>query len=223
MATAAWRRGVAVSTYGKVIKRGWDWLGVTPANQDCIGGLIEAPALAECLTLNRVTSSLGAAGATYLAYRRAIQEVVTRQLAEWGDDRAAAERTQRRVARPVERDLENVLVDLADDFLCWHLWSSSDSAASASYRSDGRVPQAMPRRFWRLPSVGSAEVRATAATTEHPQEDKGGGAAPPATDGSPSPPVSPEPPLRSFRPLPARSAPHVTASCPVRAASRKTR
>lgn len=36
-------RGVAVSTLGKVIKRGWDWLGVSPARPDAIAGLIEVP------------------------------------------------------------------------------------------------------------------------------------------------------------------------------------
>jgi hypothetical protein len=111
------RRGLAVSTFGKVIKSGWDWLGVTPAAGDRIGGLIEAPALAECLTLNKgdfVRS--GPRGALYLAYRKAIQEGVSAQLAEWGDAPAEADRTRRRAARPVERDLETVLVDLAHDF-----------------------------------------------------------------------------------------------------------
>ena len=35
------RRGIAISTFGKVIKRGWDWLGLTPAAPDLIGGTIE--------------------------------------------------------------------------------------------------------------------------------------------------------------------------------------
>jgi len=111
------RRGLVVSTFGKVIKGGWDWLGVTPAAGDRIGGLIEAPALAECLTLNKgdfVRS--GPRGALYLAYRKAIQEAVSVQLAQWGDAPAEADRSRRRAARPVERDLETVLVDLADDF-----------------------------------------------------------------------------------------------------------
>src|SRR5207245_1181180 len=47
------RRGIAVSTFGKVIKRGWDWLGVTPGAAEHVGGLIEVPDLAECLTLNK--------------------------------------------------------------------------------------------------------------------------------------------------------------------------
>jgi hypothetical protein len=111
------RRGVAVSTLGKVIKRGWDWLGITPNAPDRIGGMIEVPALAECLTLNKADFiRSGPRGATYLAYRRAIQETVQRQLAEWGDARDSVETTRRRVARPIERDLEKVLVDLADDY-----------------------------------------------------------------------------------------------------------
>ncbi|MCK6370182.1 MAG: ATP-binding protein [Gammaproteobacteria bacterium] len=111
------RRGLAVSTYGKVIKRGWDWLGVSPAQADRIGGLIEAPGLAECLTLNKGDFiRTGSRGSIYLAYRRAIQEAVVRQLTEWGDAQDPDERAQRRAARPVERDLEDVLVNLADEF-----------------------------------------------------------------------------------------------------------
>jgi hypothetical protein len=111
------QRGVAVSTFGKVIQRGWDWLGVTPAAPERIGGLIEVPDLAECLTLNKAGFiRSGARGASYLAFRRALQEAVSRQLAAWGDAREAAEEQRRRVARPIERELERVLVDLADDF-----------------------------------------------------------------------------------------------------------
>lgn len=110
-------RGLAVSTLGKVIKQGWDWLGVTPAATDRVAGAIEAPDLAACLTLNKADFlRSGSRGALHLAYRRAIQEVVTACLAEWGDvpepDRAVRPRT----LRPLERDLETVLVDLARDF-----------------------------------------------------------------------------------------------------------
>src|SRR2546425_7691519 len=110
-------RGVAVSTFGKVIKRGWDWLGLAPSAPERLGGLIEVPALAECLTLNKADFiRAGARGATYLAYRKAIQEAVSRQLAVWGDAGEIAERARRRAARPVERDLEVVLADLAGEF-----------------------------------------------------------------------------------------------------------
>jgi Histidine kinase-, DNA gyrase B-, and HSP90-like ATPase len=108
------REGIAISTFGKVIKRGWDWLGLAPAAHAHVSGLIEAPDLAACLTLSKndfIRS--GAPGASYLAYRKAIQEVISRQLAEWGD-RSDAE-TRPRTAR-LERDLERVLEDLADAF-----------------------------------------------------------------------------------------------------------
>jgi hypothetical protein len=111
------QRGVAISTLGKVIRRGWDWLALSPAAPERVTGLIEVPALAECLTLNKADFiRAGARGATYLAYRKAIQEVVSRQLALWGEAGEPAERARRRATRPVERDLEAVLADLADEF-----------------------------------------------------------------------------------------------------------
>lgn len=110
-------RGVAVSTFGKIIKQGWDWLGISPAAPDRVGGLLEAPALADCLTLNKADFiRVGTRGATYLAYRKALQEAVAEQLGEWGDMRDRAEESRRRMAGPLERDLERVLLDLADDF-----------------------------------------------------------------------------------------------------------
>src|SRR5207245_2544067 len=41
-------RGIAISTLGKVIKRGWDWIGISPAAHDRMTGLIEVPALGAC-------------------------------------------------------------------------------------------------------------------------------------------------------------------------------
>ena len=106
--------GIAISTFGMVFKRGWDWLGLGPTAAADVAGLIEAPDLAGCLTLNKndfIRS--GARGATYLAYRKAIQEVVARQLAQWGDARDGE--VKPRVAR-LDRELERVLEDLAEDF-----------------------------------------------------------------------------------------------------------
>ena len=111
------RRGLAISTFGKVIRQGWDWLGVFPSDPGRVTGILEVPALAGCLTLNKgdfVRS--GTRGAAYLAYRRAIQQVVQRQLSVWGDASPIAEDARRRAARPVERDLERVLVELAGEF-----------------------------------------------------------------------------------------------------------
>jgi hypothetical protein len=111
------QRGLAVSTRGKVIKRGWDWLGLAPTGAERIGGLIEVPALAECLTLSKADFiRAGSRGALYLAYRKAIQEAMRLQLAAWGDAVETDEPERRRASRPVERDLQGVLSDLADRF-----------------------------------------------------------------------------------------------------------
>lgn len=113
------QQGLAVSTLGKVIKRGWDWLGLSPVAPDRVAGLIEVPALAGCLTLNKADFiRAGARGALYLAHRKAIQEAVAAQLAAWGDARESAveEEARRRKTRPVERDLAAVLAEMAEDF-----------------------------------------------------------------------------------------------------------
>ena len=110
-------RGLAVSTLGKVIRRGWDWLGLAPADPQLVGGLVEAPGLAESLTLNKGDFiGQGGRGLTYLAYRKAIQEAVSAQLAAWGEGGDREDTARRRAARPLERDLETVLVDLAAEF-----------------------------------------------------------------------------------------------------------
>jgi hypothetical protein len=201
------RRGLAISTLGKVIKRGWDWLGLTPADPERVGGLIEVPALAECLTLNKADFiRAGARGATYLAYRKAIQEAVSRQLAEWGDV-DAGERERRRAARPVERDLEAVLMDLADSF---PLLASLVEQRPGGQR---RLPMArsgkggdvlaseaepVPGSAPGEPLVGEPALSAGGASAESPgvpaSEDASGGPAPPGASGENLPPGQPEGP-----------------------------
>jgi hypothetical protein len=111
------RRGLAISTYGKVIKRGWDWLGMTPSAPERVGGLIEVPQLASSLTLNKGDFiRVGARGAAYLAFRKELQKAIARQLAVWGDARESNEEAPPRELRPLQRDLAHVLEDLAVDF-----------------------------------------------------------------------------------------------------------
>jgi len=110
-------RGLAISTYGKVIKRGWDWLGVSPSSPERVDGLIEVPALASSLTLNKGDFiRVGSRGAAYLGYRKAIQEAVSRQLAAWGDTHDRKEEERPKLIRPLKRDLERILEDLSDSF-----------------------------------------------------------------------------------------------------------
>lgn len=110
-------RGIAVSTLGKVIRRGWDWLGLSPADADRVTGLVEVPALVESLTLNKADFvRTGQRGALFLSYRKALQEVVAEQLEAWGEDRRPAGASRPKRARALERDLRSVLADLSDAY-----------------------------------------------------------------------------------------------------------
>ncbi|MBI4590704.1 MAG: ATP-binding protein [Candidatus Rokubacteria bacterium] len=175
------RRGLAISTFGKVIKRGWDWLGITPSSPERVAGLIEAPALAQALTLSKADFiRAGARGAIYLAYRKAIQEAVARQLAVWGDLREAGEPAHRRAARPVERDLEAVLLDLADEFPLL--------AALVERRAGGQ--RALPMGGG--PVEGQRPGGLVAGPAQPAAEPQPAHVAPPATEG-PEEPGAPEP------------------------------
>ncbi|MDP2528109.1 MAG: ATP-binding protein [Candidatus Palauibacterales bacterium] len=109
-------RGVAVSTLGKVIKTGWDWLGIRPPGSVDVGGLIEVPPLAESLTLTKADFlRSGPRGAAFLGYRKAIQEAVAMQLEAWGEGPEAGAPRRRR-PRSLERDLQSVLADLSREY-----------------------------------------------------------------------------------------------------------
>jgi hypothetical protein len=184
------REGIAISTFGKVIKRGWDWLGLAPAAHAHISALIEAPDLAACLTLGKNDFiRTGTRGGSYLAYRKAIQEVVSRQLAEWGD--ARDEEARPRLVR-LERDLERVLEDLADDFPL--LRSLVDRRAGGQKRlpmpgrGDERVPAPL---FANVPaghesSVGGSASPPARGTPGEPPAPKSESPAPSPQEGPPS-------------------------------------
>lgn len=179
-------QGIAISTFGKVIKRGWEWLGLTPVAPTRICGLIEAPDLAACLTLSKNDFiRTGPRGATYLAYRKAIQEVVSRQLAVWGDapDADVKPRTVR-----LERDLERVLEDLSDDFPL--LRSLVDRRAGGQKRlplpgrGDERAPGPL---FANVPATApdAAERGSADGADGSPESPAPGGDAQPTPPGEP--------------------------------------
>jgi hypothetical protein len=206
------RQGIAISTFGKVIRRGWDWLGLAPAARAQISGLVEAPDLAACLTLSKSDFiRTGPRGASYLAYRKAIQEVVSRRLAEWGDGREGEARP--RIAK-LERDLERVLEDLADDFPL--LRSLVDRRGGGQKRlpmpgrGDDRVPGPL---FANVPAARDLEPAASVEGEPRAETETappGEPAAAPAPGGEPT---APEP--RSDKPPaepPAGPERHAAAS-----------
>jgi hypothetical protein len=180
-------QGIAISTYGKIIKRGWEWLGVTPAIPDRISGIVEIPDLAACLTLNKSdVFRTGPRAAAYLAYRKALQEVVSRQLAVWGDAPGtpdARPRTQR-----LERDIERVLDDLAGDFPLLNSLIERRAGGQKQLPLPGRGNDLVPGRLF---------AKTTGILAE-PAEDGASGStgegAPGQQAGPGGPPPDPQPP-----------------------------
>jgi hypothetical protein len=174
------RRGIGISTLGKVIRQGWDWIGLSASDPDRISGLVEVPGLASCLTLNKADFiHSGSQRALYLAYRKAIQEAVSRQLTEWGEVRRPDDVTRHRAARPVEREVERVLLELSDEFPLL--------AALVEQRAGGqrRLPMGRPKEAVELPTYsggrwsGEVDSEAIAVATEETGE------AEPGSQGSP--------------------------------------
>jgi hypothetical protein len=191
------KRGVGISTLGKVIRSGWDWLGVSPADSDRIGGLIEVPPLAVCLTLSKADFIHGGPNrALYLGYRKAVQEAVSRQLAAWGDARDAETESRRRISKPLERDLERVLMDLTDEFPL--LSALVEKRAGAQRRLPiGRPGEPEDARALLLASVtaGAAAAEEEPAARAEPRTSVDESTPPqPGENGEPPTPPLPEPP-----------------------------
>ena len=110
------QRGIGISAYGKVIKRGWDWVGLTPKHPAQLSGVVEVPALVEILTTNKA-DFLKDSGSLkrYYRYRKAIQAALAPILRELGETAPAREREERAV-RPIEREVERVLGNMLGEY-----------------------------------------------------------------------------------------------------------
>ncbi len=109
------RRGLAVSVLGKVVKRGWEWLGLVPEHPEMVGGVVEVPELVSILTLNKSDFLRDAASLQrFYALRKRIQESVSAMLAELGE--LPGRRPRARDLRPVEREVGRVLDRILPEF-----------------------------------------------------------------------------------------------------------
>ncbi|MCH7608297.1 MAG: ATP-binding protein [Chloroflexi bacterium] len=102
-------RGVALCTYGKVIRR--DTLGLAPLAPDHVTGWVEVPGLVECLTTNKQDFLLsGALGQKYYRLRTAVQKAYGKWLAQVGQNvsRQEAERTPTTLQKEVRDIVRNV-------------------------------------------------------------------------------------------------------------------
>lgn len=108
--------GLGISTFGKVIKRGWEWIGIFPKSSARIYGMVETPALSEILTTHKNDFLKDAASLKkYYRYRKSIQEAITPILDEFGEERLTFEKDLRRL-RPLEKEIERVLRCVLEDF-----------------------------------------------------------------------------------------------------------
>jgi len=109
-------RGIGISAYGKVIKRGWDWVGLSPKHPTRLSGVVEVPPLVEILTTNKA-DFLKDSGSLkrYYRYRKAIQAALAPILREMGETAPTRDRPEREV-RPLEREVERVLGVMINDY-----------------------------------------------------------------------------------------------------------
>ena len=108
--------GIGISAYGKVIKRGWDWIGLTPKHPTRLSGIVEVPPLVEILTTNKADFLKdGGSLKRYYRYRKAIQAALNPILRDLGEAVPMRERSEREV-RPLEREVERVLGTMLGDY-----------------------------------------------------------------------------------------------------------
>lgn len=110
--------GLKISTYGKVIKGGWEWLGISPKNPELVSGIVEIPELSRILTTNKADFMTDTVSMRkYYQLRKAVQSAVQPLLRELGESREGDQESHTPVAwKPLTRDIENALSSLSRQF-----------------------------------------------------------------------------------------------------------
>lgn len=159
--------GISVSTYGKVIKRGWEWLGISPKAGFQVCGMVEIPALSVILTTNKNDFLKDAASLKkYYKYRKAIQEAVLPVLAEFGEGDLSFEHDLKRL-RPLEKEIGKTLGYLLKDFPeLTPLVGIRRKSSHAEFVYPGEIPSVEIIQT----SLGKIEEAADALFDEKPEE-----------------------------------------------------
>ncbi|MEK7619698.1 MAG: ATP-binding protein [Patescibacteria group bacterium] len=110
--------GLRISTYGKVIRGGWEWLGVEVKHPELLSGVVEVPTLSEILTTNKSDFlSTPQALKKYYEIRKAIQHSVIPVLRELGElEEKKSDQKTPSAYKPLTQDIEGALCLMADAF-----------------------------------------------------------------------------------------------------------
>jgi Histidine kinase-, DNA gyrase B-, and HSP90-like ATPase len=109
------RRGLGVSVLGKVVKRGWEWLGMAPEHPELVSGIVEVPSLVALLTTNKADFLRDAASLQrFYKVRKQVQETVSALLGDLGE--LPGRQSRPRDLRPVEREVGRVLDRILEGF-----------------------------------------------------------------------------------------------------------
>jgi len=109
--------GLYISTFGKIIKGGWEWLGIMPKNAQALSGVVEIPALSEILTTNKNDFlSDSASLKKYYKFRKAVQEAVLPILEQLGESREKPRVAPEKLMKPLSRAISGALNNLLGDF-----------------------------------------------------------------------------------------------------------
>lgn len=109
--------GLSVSTFGKIIKSGWEWLGILPKNHDSILGVVEVPALSALLTTTKNDFLTDPAHLNqYYKIRKAVQESILTTLKSIGEYEEAATAPPNKKIKPLTKQIENALGNLTKEF-----------------------------------------------------------------------------------------------------------
>ncbi|MDP2593428.1 MAG: ATP-binding protein [bacterium] len=109
--------GLSVATYGKVIKTGWEWVGIMPKSAVELVGVLEIPALSEVLTTNKSDFLSDAVNLRrFYRIRKAVQQAVLPVLRSLGEYGSAEKPSTAKNIKPLTRQIENALQGLSSEY-----------------------------------------------------------------------------------------------------------
>lgn len=109
--------GISIATYGKIIKSGWEWLGILPKSHQLLSGLVEIPALSALLTTNKNDFLSDSTHLKqYYKFRKAIQQAILPVLKELGEYPEDEKKPADRNIKTLTKQIEDALLNVTDDF-----------------------------------------------------------------------------------------------------------